>query len=71
LALLHFYVRLHVRLEKMEMWQNVRLGALVFLVGVSTVLESRGLVAYNDLRASEGREIKALNCKPNTNLKEI
>jgi hypothetical protein len=26
---------------------------------------------HNDLRASEGRETKALNCKPNTNLKEI
>jgi len=25
----------------------------------------------NDLRADEGRETKALNCKPNTNLKEI
>jgi hypothetical protein len=25
---------------------------------------------YNDLRANEGRETKALNCKPNTNLKE-
>jgi hypothetical protein len=28
-------------------------------------------ISYNDLRASEGRETKALNCKPNTNLKEI
>ncbi len=28
-------------------------------------------MAGNDLRASEGRETKALNCKPNTNLKEI
>ena len=53
------------------MWQNVRLGALVFWVGVSAVLESRGLVAYNGLRANEGRETKALNFKPNTNLKEI
>ena len=25
---------------------------------------------HNDLRANEGRETKALNCKPNTNLKE-
>ena len=25
----------------------------------------------NDLRANEGRETEALNCKPNTNLKEI
>jgi hypothetical protein len=25
---------------------------------------------YNDLRAREGRETNALNCKPNTNLKE-
>jgi hypothetical protein len=28
-------------------------------------------LAHNDLRASEGRETRALNCKPNTNLKEI
>jgi hypothetical protein len=28
-------------------------------------------VAANDLRADEGRDTKALNCKPNTNLKEI
>jgi len=26
---------------------------------------------YNDLRASEGRETRALNCKPITNIKEI
>jgi hypothetical protein len=25
---------------------------------------------HNDLRAREGRETNALNCKPNTNLKE-
>jgi len=25
---------------------------------------------HNDLRANEGRETEALNCKPNTNLKE-
>jgi len=31
---------------------------------------ARGFAA-NDLRADEGRETKALNCKPNTNLKEI
>jgi hypothetical protein len=35
------------------------------------LLLSRGIIAANDLRASEGRETKALNCKPNTNLKEI
>ena len=28
-------------------------------------------IENNDLRANEGREIKALNCKPVTNLKEI
>ncbi len=28
-------------------------------------------MAGNDLRANEGRETKALNCKPTTNLKEI
>jgi hypothetical protein len=32
--------------------------------------EKRGITA-NDLRANEGRETKALNCKPFTNLKEI
>jgi len=26
-------------------------------------------LAYNDLRANEGRETEALNCKPYTNLK--
>jgi hypothetical protein len=31
----------------------------------------RQRVSGNDLRANEGRETKALNCKPNTNLKEI
>ena len=29
------------------------------------------VLTANDLRADEGRETKALNCKPNTNLKEI
>jgi hypothetical protein len=29
------------------------------------------IIGHNDLRANEGRETKALNCKPNTNLKEI
>ena len=28
-------------------------------------------LSFNVLRASEGRETKALNCKPITNLKEI
>jgi hypothetical protein len=28
-------------------------------------------ITHNDLRANEGRETEALNCKPNTNLKEI
>jgi hypothetical protein len=28
-------------------------------------------ITNNDLRANEGRETKALNCKPITNLKEI
>jgi hypothetical protein len=27
-------------------------------------------IETNDLRAREGRETNALNCKPNTNLKE-
>jgi hypothetical protein len=29
------------------------------------------VLTANVLRANEGRETKALNCKPNTNLKEI
>ena len=28
-------------------------------------------IETNGLRANEGRETNALNCKPNTNLKEI
>jgi hypothetical protein len=35
------------------------------------LLLSRRIIAANDLRANEGRETKALNCKPTTNLKEI
>jgi hypothetical protein len=35
------------------------------------LLFCRRTISANDLRASEGRETKALNCKPNTNLKEI
>ena len=35
------------------------------------VLLSSFKMPYNDLRANEGRETKALNCKPITNLKEI
>jgi hypothetical protein len=30
----------------------------------------RRTISANDLRANEGRETKALNCKPITNLKE-
>jgi hypothetical protein len=43
----------------MEMCQNVRLGVLAFLVEVSNVLESRGLVAYNDLRLKEVGDFEA------------
>ena len=35
------------------------------------VLESSRAIENNGLRANEGRDAKALNCKPNTNLKEI
>jgi hypothetical protein len=35
------------------------------------VFEISRAITYNDLRANEGRETKALNCKPTTNLKEI
>jgi hypothetical protein len=33
-------------------------------------MQLAGGITYNDLRANEGRETKALNCKPITNLKE-
>jgi hypothetical protein len=39
---------------KMEMCQNVRLGALVFLFERSAVPECRGLVAYNVFGLGEG-----------------
>ena len=35
------------------------------------LLFCRRTMSANDLRANEGRETKALNCKPYTNLKEI
>jgi len=35
------------------------------------LLFSRRTIGTNGLRANEGRETKALNFKPNTNLKEI
>jgi len=34
------------------------------------LLFSRRAIGNNGLRAREGRETNALNCKPNTNLKE-
>ncbi len=34
------------------------------------VFEMSRAIENNGLRASEGRETKALNCKPNTNLKK-
>jgi hypothetical protein len=34
-------------------------------------MQLAGGITYNDLRANEGRETNVLNCKPNTNLKEI
>jgi hypothetical protein len=52
------------RLVKMEMCQNVQLCALAFLVEVSTVLETRGLVAYNDLQLQEVGDFEAQNCMP-------
>ena len=35
------------------------------------VFEMSRAIENNGLRANEGRDAKALNCKPNTNLKEI
>jgi hypothetical protein len=37
---------------------------------LESLQRTRG-IDTNDLRANEGRETKALNCKPITNLKEI
>ena len=44
---------------KMEMCQNVRLGALVFLFERSAVPECRGLVAYNGLRLKKVGDFEA------------
>jgi hypothetical protein len=47
-------------------------NALLFKIKMRTgVFEPSRAITANDLRASDGRETKALNCKPNTNLKEI
>ena len=56
------------RLEKMEMCQNVWLDALAFLVGVSTILESRGLVAYNGLGLGAERDYGVLCFQPTANI---
>lgn len=42
----------------------------MFLILLSLFERSLFKVAHNDLRANEGRETNALNCKPITNLKE-
>jgi hypothetical protein len=47
------------------------LRKLLILTKQKYQIKFREPIAYNDLRANEGRETKALNCKPNTNLKEI
>jgi hypothetical protein len=44
--------------------------SIILKVNFSLIMRC-GCLAVNDLRANEGRETKALNCKPNTNLKEI
>jgi hypothetical protein len=43
----------------MKMCQNVRLGALAFLVEVSAFLVSRRLVAYNGLRLKKVGDFEA------------
>jgi hypothetical protein len=45
---------------------------VLFINQISTIqlFIVRQPFTHNDLRANEGRETKALNCKPNTNLKE-
>jgi hypothetical protein len=70
LALLYF-LRLPVALEKCKcakMWVGKAWGFSVGMFHVSTVVLGGGLVTYNDLHASDGRDTEALNCKPITNL---
>jgi hypothetical protein len=69
LALLHFYVRLHVAVGENGNVPKLAAGCVGFFGRSSHCSSSRGLVAYNDLHAGEGRESKAIHCKPITNLK--
>jgi hypothetical protein len=52
--------------------QNVLFNELNLKIKMRiAVFERTRAITNNDLRANEGRETEALNCKPNTNLKEI
>jgi hypothetical protein len=53
------------------MWLARRWFFRMLFSSTDVDLELSTLVTHNGLRANEGRETKALNCKPNTNLKEI
>ena len=44
---------------------NAKLFKIKIRIGV---FEPSCAITANDLRADEGRDTKALNCKPNTNL---
>jgi hypothetical protein len=53
LALLHFYVWLPFAAGENGNVPKCAAGCVGFSIGVCTVLASRGLVAYNDLRLKE------------------
>ena len=68
LALLHFYVCLPIAVGENGNVPKLAAGCVGFFGPSSHCCSSRGLVAYNDLHASDGRDTEALNCKPITNL---
>jgi hypothetical protein len=65
-----FLVGLPVAVAKMGKCQNVRLGAWVWQCLMITLNFNfcRQRVSGNDLLIGDGRDTKALNCKPTTNL---
>jgi hypothetical protein len=68
LALLHFFVRLPVVVGENGNVPKFVAGALAFLVEVSSVLESRGLVAYNVFGLSVEGDVDAFHCQPTTKI---
>ncbi len=68
MALLHFYEHLPVAVGENGNVAKLAAGCVGFFGRSSHCCLNRGLVAYNDLHASDGRDTEALNCKPITNL---